>query len=95
MNYLIIIAGYEGIERIVGLFDKDEAVRRIIELRANCQRLADEEKDNLSIDEWENLYDSHAFENPDQFCVQYVDSNGSKCVCNELGVGLDKTWFIL
>jgi hypothetical protein len=32
-NYLIIVCGYEGIESIIGLFNKEDAVNKITKLR--------------------------------------------------------------
>lgn len=33
MNYLLIVCGYEGIDKIIGLYDKETASKKLAKLR--------------------------------------------------------------
>ncbi len=88
-GYLVIVCGHEGIEQIVGLFDKDGAIQRIQEVRKLCRD--GDEVPNLTEDQ--DDYEDFDFVGPEQVCVMKVDAMGAECVCKELGVSTDKpTW---
>lgn len=78
-GYIIVVCGYEGIEHIVGIFDKDKAIEKLKWCRENCGKEP-------------GPYWLAYCRNPDQICVQRIDENGSECCCTEFAVPPKQGW---
>ena len=114
-GYLIVGCGHEGIDIIVGLFSKKEAVEKMTFLR-NPARLVrsyyddamllrddppedtpvknrfDMTAEEEAVCDKERMEDRIAHMKSEQFCVQRINRDGSKCVCGELGFELKEQW---
>ena len=91
-HYLIVHAGYEGIEEIVGLFDRDKATSKMREFRNPTGHSDECIELNGTHDSDEEPY--CYCKKPERYCVMEVDENGAKCVCSELGFSLEnQVWY--
>jgi len=74
-EYIVVICGCEGIERIWGLFNKDEALELALQLK-NKKDLSSKLKEDLKYD--------LKYLSPDQVCIMKPNKeNEIECCCDE------------